>query len=163
MARTRTTTERPLVQIRRMARLDCADAARVMGECWEWGWLRCHFRDAVARENVLGLVAEVQGDQDPAGVLVFEVTDFRAVALQFGVRPRHRRKGVGTELLWRMLLRCAVADPVRVASLDVPETDLGLQLFLKANGFEAAAVLRRPVYPAAVVPGCDAYRMERLP
>jgi ribosomal protein S18 acetylase RimI-like enzyme len=89
--------------------------------------------------NRTGLIAE---SGEPVGYLAyrFDVDDWQLVLEQIAVHPRARRRGVGRQLLARLLEVCRGLEGSRV-HVAVPESMVGVQLFLKANGFRAARII----------------------
>lgn len=105
----------------------------------------------------------VRYDQDDV-VLGYASFSRRPYFLNLGllaVHPADRRKGVGTCLMER--IKSKLGSERERINCCVPETEVGTQLFLKAQGFKCVEILK--AQPCAEVFGftCDQYgfRYER--
>ena len=118
-------------------------------------WTEQDFLRCLKAMNCIGIVAETErGSKYGAvvGFLIYEGRAGRFHLLNMGVHPRHRRRGVGRQLVLRIKSRLQAGDKQKVVC-EVAESNLNMQLFLRALGFKATRVIRG---------GCgteDAYRM----
>jgi ribosomal-protein-alanine N-acetyltransferase len=91
------------------------------------------------------------------GYMALEVLPKSFCVLSMAVHPDYRRKGVGTRLLGWLCDQLKLMSKGKVA-IEVRETNLGMQLFLRNCRFHATEVLR-DYYEDT---GEDGYRFERL-
>jgi [ribosomal protein S18]-alanine N-acetyltransferase len=61
--------------------------------------------------------------------------------LNFAVHPKYRRRGIGGQMLHKLVSKLSPDRRNRIM-LEVRETNLGAQLFFKAQSFRAVSVLR---------------------
>jgi ribosomal-protein-alanine N-acetyltransferase len=106
-------------------------------ESFENSWTEEEFRHARRRPNCIGMVAEV-GDA-VAGYLIYERHKRKLVLKRIAVHPRFRRRGVGTQMLAKLVSKLSARLRTRV-SIDVPERLDGAHLWLRACGWEAVMV-----------------------
>jgi [ribosomal protein S18]-alanine N-acetyltransferase len=91
------------------------------------------------RCNVIGMVAERGGRV--RGYVLYRLERSRFVLLDFAVNPDDRRLGVGAAMTDKLKGKLSPGRRNRIA-LDVPEWNLSMQLFLKAQGFIAESTDR---------------------
>ncbi len=104
-------------------------------------WTQGDFLACLRQLNCIGTVAEAEGTGPVLGYLLHEIHETKLHLIRFAVHPGHRRQGVGARLVGRLAERMAGARRTRITA-DVPEENLGAQLFLKSLGFKATRVLR---------------------
>ena len=103
------------------------------------------------------MVAE-QGEK-VVGFMIYELHKSKLHILNFAVHPGCRRVGVGAQMVAKLISKLSSHRRTRI-TLAVRETNLGAQLFFRAQGFKAVRVLRS-FYEDS---GEDAFLMEyRLP
>jgi ribosomal-protein-alanine N-acetyltransferase len=73
--------------------------------------------------------------------MIYELHRTRLHVLNFAVLRSHRRLGIGTQMLRRLIAKLAPERRSRIV-LEVRETNLPAQLFFRAAGFRAVTVLR---------------------
>jgi ribosomal-protein-alanine N-acetyltransferase len=76
------------------------------------------------------------------GFMVYELHKLRLHVLNFAVAEKYRRRDVGTQLVRKLVSKLSHDRRSRL-TLEVRETNLPAQLFFRAVGFRASAVLRR--------------------
>jgi len=131
---------RDRVSVRWMLRRDLPDVVAIEALSFEFPWSEEDFVNCLRRRNCLGMVAEDDGAV--VGFMVYELKKTSICVLNFCVSPGARRCGVGLCLV-RELLRKLENSPIQKRiTLEVRETNLPGQLFFRAAGFRAVAVLR---------------------
>lgn len=102
-------------------------------------WTDDFMLTALRRRNVIGMVAE-HGERI-VGYMIYELERKSVTAYTFAVDPAYRRRGIGRQLLGKLAAKLA---PHRRTHLFVEcrETNLGGQLFFRAMGMRATAVMR---------------------
>lgn len=105
-------------------------------------WTGEDFLATLRCRNVIGMVAEGRDDVIH-GFMLYELHKARLHVLNFCVHPLSRRLGVGRALAGKLQskLRYGRRDKI---SLDVRETNVAAQLFWRAMGFRAVAVIPGP-------------------
>jgi len=74
------------------------------------------------------------------GFMIYELHKARIHVLNFAVAPPFRRKGVGSQMIAKLIGKLSTQRRSRIA-LEVRETNLDAQLFFRSNGFRAVSVL----------------------
>ena len=135
------TQERPklAVHIRWMIRKDMPDVLAIERQCFEIPWEDEDFINALRRRNCIGMVAEC--DERVVGFMVYELHKGRLHVIDFAVHERYRRQGVGAAMIEKLTGKLSHDRRSRII-LEVRETNLPMQLFLKSQGFRAVSVLR---------------------
>lgn len=119
-------------------------------------WCDGAYLTCLGHPNVSATVAELDGC--PVGYLIAGLGNLTGMVWNMAVHPAYRRVGVGTTLVEKLFLWARRTTPAKALFVNVHEADLGTQLFFKALGFDAAAVMR-----GKFADGSSAYRMEVLP
>jgi len=127
------------VHIRWMIRRDMPEALDIEAESFEFPWLEEDFIRCLRQRNCIGMVAE--HDDRVVGFMVYELNKKRLHVLNFAVAPEYRRRGVGTQMVAKLVGKLSAQRRTRIV-LEVRETNLPAQLFFRANGFRAISVLR---------------------
>jgi ribosomal-protein-alanine N-acetyltransferase len=73
--------------------------------------------------------------------MIYELHKTRLHVLNFAVAHKLRRRGVGRQMLGKLVGKLSFQRRTRVL-LEVRETNLAAQLFFKTEGFRAVSVLR---------------------
>ncbi len=104
-------------------------------------WSENAFRDALAQDNAVTLVAEIDGEIAGfiTGVFLFDNADIYSVA----AASSYRRKGVGERLVQAFLDK--LPDEVETIGLEVRESNLGAIALYEKCGFEKVG-LRKNFY-----------------
>lgn len=145
------------VYVRWMLERDFAEAAAIERCSSPRAWSPDDFAALVGARNCVGMVA--QHDSGVCGFAIYEISRRGYSILKLAVEPGCRRRGVGRRLLAAIARRLSAPQRRQIA-IDVAESELAAQLFLRAAGFRAEAILHgyfdRP-------PREDAYRMVLRP
>ena len=154
------------VHIRWMIRRDMPEVLAIEAGSFEFPWLEEDFIRCLRQRNCIGMVAE--HEDRVVGFMIYELNKNRIQVLNFATAPEHRRQGVGTQMVAKLIGKLSAQRRNRIA-LEVRETNLAAQLFFRDSGFRAVSVLRgfyedtpedaylmqyrfRPERPAALVP-----------
>ncbi len=127
------------VHIRWMLRRDIPEVEAIERQCFEFPWQEEDFRNCLNQRNCIGMVAE-HGDR-LVGFMIYELHKSRIHVLNFAVEPEYQRRGVGTQMLAKLIGKLRSQRRSKIV-LEVRETNLAAQLFFRENGFRAVAVLR---------------------
>lgn len=127
------------VDLRWMVRRDMPAVLAIENECFEYPWQDEDFIRCLRQRNCIGMVAEAKGQI--VGFMVYELHKHRLHVLNFAVAPRFQRREVGTQLLDKLKGKLSRDRRDRIL-LEVGETNIDAQLFLRASGFRAVSILR---------------------
>jgi [ribosomal protein S18]-alanine N-acetyltransferase len=127
------------VHIRWMIRRDMPEVLAIEAESFEFPWLEGDFIRCLRQRNCIGMVAEHEGRV--VGFMIYELHKTRIHVLNFAVGRDDRRRGVGSQLIAKLIAKLSSQRRSRVL-LEVRETNLAAQLFFRENGFRAVSVLR---------------------
>ena len=127
------------VHIRWMIRRDMPEVLAMEKASFEFPWLEEDFIRCLRQRNCIGMVAE--HDDRVVGFMIYELHKARIRVLNLAVAPDYRRRGVGCQMVARLVAKLSPQRRNRVV-LEVRETNLAAQLFFRENGFRAVSVLR---------------------
>ena len=131
--------QRVRVHIRWMIRRDMPEVLGIEAESFEFPWLEEDFIRCLRQRNCIGMVAE--HDDRVVGFMIYELNKTRIQVLNFATADEYRRRGVGTQMVAKLVAKLSAQRRTRV-TLEVRETNLPAQLFFRTNGFRAVSVLR---------------------
>jgi ribosomal protein S18 acetylase RimI-like enzyme len=115
-------------------------------------WGEDQFILMLRKRNVIGMVCE--HDDETVGFMLYELQKSRLVISRFAVDPWYTRNGIGTKMIDKLTGKL-YERRARIV-VDVVESNMEGQLFLRAMGFRAVDILKGS--------GEDEYVMEyRLP
>lgn len=141
------------VHIRWMIRRDMGEVLNIENQSFEFPWSEDDFIRCLRQRNCIGMVAE--HDECVVGFMIYELHRSRLHILNFGVASEYRRRGVGQQMVEKLIGKLSNQRRRRIL-LEVRETNLDAQLFFRDLGFRAISVLRDH-YDDTVE---DAYLME---
>lgn len=128
------------VRLRWLLASDVTAALEIEAQAFEFPWSEDDFRRTLRLRNAIGVGAELGADGRLAGYVVYELQRRRYRMLNLAVAAAWRGRGIGAALVGRLQ---AKLTPIRERiALEVCETNLDAQLFLRAIGFRATGVLR---------------------
>ena len=127
------------VHIRWMIRRDMLEVLNIEAESFEFPWLEEDFIRCLRQRNCIGMVAE--HDDRVVGFMVYELNKTRLHVLNFAVASEYRRRGVGSQMIAKLVGKLSSQRRTRVV-LEVRETNLPAQIFFRENGFRAVSVMR---------------------
>lgn len=129
------------VLIRWGIRKDLAATMGIEDDCFEYPWSEQEFLEYLRQRNVIWMVAE--HEERIVGYMVYELNPRSLRLLNFAVHPGVWRRKVGTALIAKLTGKLSVERRNRI-TVDVRESNLDGQLFFKACGFEAVAIVESP-------------------
>lgn len=141
------------VQIRWLIRRDMPEVLDIEQGSFEFPWTEEHFLEFLRQRNCIGMVAE--SNQRIVGFMIYELHKSRLRILNFAVAPDMRRRGVGSQMVQRLVDKLAQQRREEI-ELEVRETNLPAQLFFRRHHFRAIEVLRGHYDDSTE----DAYRMQ---
>jgi [ribosomal protein S18]-alanine N-acetyltransferase len=127
------------VHIRWMIRRDMPAVLATEKTSFEFPWLEEDFIRCLRQRNCIGMVAE--HDDQVVGFMIYELHKARIHVLNLAVTPEYRRRGVGSQMVAKLIAKLSPQRRNRVV-LEVRETNLPAQLFFRENDFRAVSVLR---------------------
>jgi len=141
------------VHIRWMIRRDMPEVIATEDESFEFPWAEEDFIRCLRQRNCIGMVAE--HEDRVVGFMIYELHNTRIHVLNFAVASDYRRRGVGTQMVAKLIAKLSSQRRSRIV-LEVRETNLSAQLFFRENGFRAVSVLRAYYHDTPE----DAYLMQ---
>ena len=127
------------VHIRWMIRRDMPEVLHAEQNSFEFPWSEEDFIRCLRQRNCIGMVAECE--ERVVGFMIYELHKNRLHVLNFSVSPAWRRRGVGQQMIEKLVNKLSHQRRNRIL-LEVRETNLSAQLFFKSMGFKAVSVLR---------------------
>jgi ribosomal-protein-alanine N-acetyltransferase len=127
-----------LVHIRWMIRRDMPEVQAIEAESFEYPWSEEDFIRCLRQRNCIGMVAEYE--DHVVGFMIYELHKAKIHVLNFAVDPAFRRRGVGSQMVAKLIAKLSSQRRSRVM-LEVRETNLP-QVFFRSNGFRAISVMR---------------------
>ncbi|QDU91370.1 ribosomal-protein-alanine N-acetyltransferase [Pirellulimonas nuda] len=127
------------VHIRWMIRRDMEEVLQIERGSFEFPWFEEDFVRCLRQRNCIGMVAEC--GEKIVGFMIYELHKTRLHILNFAVGREARRKGVGDQMVRKLIGKLSSQRRTRI-SLEVRETNLDAQLFFRSTGFMATSVLR---------------------
>ena len=127
------------VHIRWMDRRDMPEVLAIEAESFEFPWLEEDFIHCLRQRNCIGMVAE--HEDRVVGFMIYELHKTRIHVLNFAVAPGYRRRGVGSQMVAKLVGKLSSQRRSRIV-LEVRETNLPAQLFFRESGFRAISVMR---------------------
>jgi ribosomal-protein-alanine N-acetyltransferase len=106
---------------------------------FEFPWSEDDFIRCLRQRNCIGMVAE--HDENVVGFMIYELHKTRLHVLNFCVSPEYRRRGVGSQMINKLVGKLSHQRRTRIM-LEVRETNLSAQLFFRRLAFRAISVLR---------------------
>ena len=141
------------ITVRWMCRKDMKDVLRIERESFdEHAWSEEQFMACLQNRNCIGMVAEYQGKV--VGFMIFETQKTKILLRTVATLSKFRRKGVASQMIDKLKKRLG-RQRCNQIMLEVRETNLPAQLFLRSLGFRATDIL----HGFFVENDEDAYRM----
>jgi ribosomal-protein-alanine N-acetyltransferase len=129
------------VNIRWAIRQDLPAVMRTENDTFSEPWDEDDFLNILKKRNCIMMVADGGSEATCAmGYVVYELHNHYLTVLNFAVAPVFRRMSIGSQLLAKIQYKTLSHRRDR-AMLDVPEQMVEMQLFLRARGLKAIAVL----------------------
>ena len=140
--------------IRWMIRSDLSSVVAIEKDVFDYPWSQQEFLIALSQRNCIGMVAE--RNEEVVGYMVYELHKTRIELLNFAVRARSQRLGVGYALIEKLKSKLAYQRRNKI-SLELRERNLDGQLFFRQAGFLCTSILHGWY---AVEEESVAYRMQ---
>ena len=131
--------ERLQIHVRWMIRRDMAEVLEIEQEAFEFPWSDDDFTRCMRQRNCIGMVAEMA--DSVVAFMIYELHRSRLHVLNFAVRRSHRRLGIGTQMMEKLVGKLTPERRSRVV-LEVRERNLPAQLFFRTLGYRAISVLK---------------------
>lgn len=130
------------VRIRWLIRQDMVDVLRIENLCFDFPWCDDDFRCYLRRRNCIGMVAEANGIDGWRIVdfMIYELNKGWLSVLNFAVDPQFRRRGVGTQMVERLVDKLGQQRRTDITAL-VRECNLDGQLFFRGCGFKVTEIV----------------------
>lgn len=138
-----------------MIRRDMPEVLAIEEEAFEFPWSEEDFTRCLRQRNCIGMVAEMA--ESVVAFMIYELHRSRLHVLNFAVLRSHRRLGIGSQMLRKLVGKLSPERRNRIL-LEVRERNLPAQLFFRSNGFLAISVLK-DFYQDSTE---DAYQMQFL-
>lgn len=126
--------------IRWLIRRDMAEVLAIEADGFANPWPEAEFIRHLRTRNCIGMIAE-SSQGAVVGFMIYELHKTRLRLLNFAVAASARRTGVGSQMLQRLQEKLRYGKRSRII-LEVGESNLGAQLFFRANGFRCVAILK---------------------
>ncbi|MBM4010845.1 MAG: ribosomal-protein-alanine N-acetyltransferase [Planctomycetes bacterium] len=136
-----------------MIRRDMPEVVGIEREAFEFPWSDEDFTRCLRQRNCIGMVAEIA--DSVVAFMIYELHRSRLHMLNFAVTRSHRRLGIGTHMMGKLVGKLTPDRRGRIM-LEVRETNLPAQLFFRSLGFRATSVLK-DFYQDSTE---DAYQMQ---
>ncbi len=127
------------IHVRWMIRRDMSEVIGIEQQAFEFPWLEEDFTRCLRQRNCIGMVAELA--DSVVAFMIYELHRSRLHMLNFAVTRSHRRLGIGTQMMEKLVGKLTPDRRGRIV-LEVRETNLPAQLFFKSLGFRATSVLK---------------------
>lgn len=127
------------IHVRWMIRRDMLEVLSIEKEAFEFPWSDEDFSRCLRQRNCIGMVAELA--DSVVGFMIYELHRSRLHMLNFAVARSHRRLGIGSQMMRKLVAKLAPERRTRIV-LEVRETNLPAQLFFRSFGFRAISVLK---------------------
>mgnify|MGYP003325961302 CR=1 FL=1 len=131
--------ERLQIHVRWMIRRDMPEVSEIEREAFEFPWSDEDFIRCMRQRNCIGMVAEVA--DSVVAFMIYELHRSRLHVLNFAVRRSHRRLGIGTQMMEKLVGKLTPERRSRIV-LEVRERNLPAQLFFRSVGYRAISVLK---------------------
>lgn len=138
-AKTHSAKNQAPVHIRWMIRRDMAEVLQIEDRSFEFSWSEEDFIRCLRQRNCIGMIAE--HNERVVGFMIYELHRNRLHVLNFAVHPDFRRRGVGSQMVRKLVSKLSPQRRSRIM-LEVRETNLDAQLFFRDLGFRAVSLLR---------------------
>ena len=127
------------VHVRWMIRRDMPEVIAIERDSFEFPWSEDDFTRCLRQRNCIGMVAEMA--DSIVAFMIYELHRTKLQMLNFAVLRSHRRLGIGTQMMDKLVAKLAPDRRGRIM-LEVRETNLPAQLFYRSLGFRATTVLK---------------------
>jgi ribosomal-protein-alanine N-acetyltransferase len=137
-----------------MLKRDYSDVLAIDSASFSYAMAESELMNILRQKNSIGIVAE--SSEKILGFAIYDLEKDSIDIVRFAVHPEHRRQGIGTALLDKLISKC---HPFSWCFLrqTVSEDNLDGQLFLKARGLKAESISRNEFIDPYSGDGLDGY------
>lgn len=152
--------DRLRVQVRWQIRRDLDDVLAIESKSHEFPWDEAEFLAAMKPRTRVCMVAELSTTKADIviGYILYELEPKRLVIINMAVDPEYQRRGVGSQLIAKLIGKMDGRDDRTCISLMVDETNLVAQMFFAACGFKGVFI-SKDYYVIDCNESRDAYAM----
>jgi [ribosomal protein S18]-alanine N-acetyltransferase len=125
-------------KIRWMIRRDMPEVMEIEELGFEFPWSEKDFMRCLRQRNCIGMVAE-HGDR-VVGFMIYELHKKRLEILKCAVHPNWRAEGIGRQMMEKLINKLSHQRRDKLTA-SVPERNLDAQLFFRAMGMRAIAIV----------------------
>ncbi len=123
-----------------LVRSDMTTVLDIEQRAFEFAWCEEDFLTFLRQRNCIAMVAQTAAGQ-VIGYMVYELFKTHFVLLNLAVDPKFRRRGVGRVMIATMKGKLSVGHRCKLV-INIRETNIAAQLFLKSEDFECVEVER---------------------
>jgi len=124
--------------VRWMIRRDLDSVLAIEKDSFDFPWSRAEFCIALQQRNCIGMVAE--RNEEVIGYMVYQLDRHSIQLLNFAVRSRSQRLGVGADMVRKLKDKLAYQRRYKIVA-EVRESNLDAQLFFRSQGFLCKSIL----------------------
>lgn len=148
----------PKFMVRWMIRRDMADVLEIERNAFESPWTGEEFLRNLRKRNCIGMSAEYVGCHADrvVGFMIYELHAKHLHVLNFAVAADVRRRGVGTQMVEKLISRLGTGQRRTRITLELRETNVTAQVFFRSLGFVSTGIIHDYYEDTAE----DAYLME---
>lgn len=136
------------LHIRWMIRRDMPRVLEIESRCYRHPWDEEEFLAWLQKRTVVGMTLDDTEEDVTCGFMLYELNKHFIEILDLAVDPQWQRRGLATKSVERLYARLSDHRRSRL-KVQVRESNLGAQLFLRSCGFMATEITR------AGKNGCD--------
>ncbi len=129
------------MHIRWMIRKDMPKVLEIEGHSFDEPWSEEAILSLLRTSEAIGMVAELH--DEVVGFMIYLLHPSRLHLARIGVHPDNRRTGVGRVMIDKLKAKLSPERRSRI-TVNVVETNLPMQLFLRGMGFRAVGVNCEP-------------------
>lgn len=122
---------------------DLDEVIRIDRSVYEYGWSEEDFIHYLKTPSCIGLTCKDTKTGELCGYVVYLLRREYIEVIRLGVHLPHRRRGVATVLVEKLLYKLQHSSPKKQLEICVPESSLSMQLLLKRLGFKATGEVER--------------------
>lgn len=139
------TKETPIdCQIRWLIRRDMDEVMAIENGSFDHPWTEEEFLCCLRQRNCIGTVAESgRVGSTVHGFMIYELQKQSLRLLNFAVLPDSRRRGVGSQMVQRLVDKLEQQQRRTEIFIEIRETNVSAQLFFSKRGFRAVQVLKK--------------------
>ncbi len=127
------------VQLRWLLRRDLADVLAIERASSEHPWGEDEFVHALRQRHTIGIAADA--GERIVGFMIYGLYPQRIDLIELAVDPAQRRRGIGGRMIAKLVGKLSAQHRSRLV-VDVRESNLPAQLFLRSRGFRAEGIVR---------------------